>query len=135
MKIIKTILISLLLTSLVHAEEDELDVGNEDINEKTAYHFGISMAAGYLTETILHQAPELSDAEKIIYATLPILAVGIAKELNDEGGERMDMVANIVGAFSGAYLSNYVNNNYFFKVEHEDTKLEQKTKLSMGYRF
>jgi hypothetical protein len=135
MKIIKTILISLLLTSLVHSEDEELDVANENIDEKTAYHFGISMAGGYLTETILHQAPELSDAEKIIYATLPILAVGIAKELDDDGGERMDIVADIVGAFSGAYLSNYVNNNYFFKVEHEETELEEKTKLSVGYRF
>jgi hypothetical protein len=135
MKIIKTILISLLLTSLVHSEDEELDVANENIDEKTAYHFGISMAVGYLTETILHQAPELSDAEKIIYATLPILAVGIAKELDDDGGERLDMVADIVGAFSGAYLSNYVNNNYFFKVEHEETELEEKTKLSVGYRF
>ena len=135
MKNIKIILTFLLFTSLVHSEDDELDVANEDVNEKTAYHFGISMAAGYLTETILHQAPALSDAEKIIYATLPIIGVGIVKELDDDGGERMDMVANIVGAFAGAYLSNYVNNNYFFKVEHTESELEQKTKLSMGYRF
>ena len=135
MKSIKTILIFLLLTSLGHSEDEELDVANENLDEKTIYHFSISIAAGYLTETLLHQVPEFSDAEKIIYATLPIIGVGIAKELDDDGGERMDMVANIVGAFSGAYLSNYVNNNYFFKIEHTESELEQKTKLSMGYRF
>ena len=83
----------------------------------------------------MHQASGLSDAEKIIYATLPIIGVGIVKELDDDGGEIIDMVSNVVGAFAGAYLSNYVNKNYFFKVEQTETEIEQKTKLSMGYRF
>lgn len=135
MKVIKIILLFLLCNSLLYGEDEELDIANEDVNEKTIYHLSISMATGYLTETLLHKASGLSDAEKIIYATLPIVGVGIAKELNDDGGERTDMVANIIGAFSGAYLSNYVNNNYFFKVEHIKTDVEQKTKLSMGYRF
>jgi hypothetical protein len=82
---------------------------------------------------MLHQASGLSDAEKIIYATLPVIAVGVAKEFNDKKGERADVVANIVGAFSGAYLANHLNNNYFFKVEH--TPSQHQTKLSMGYRF
>ena len=135
MKVIKIILFFLLFSSFVQSEDAELDIADESIDERTSYHFTISMLAGYLTETILHQAPELSDAEKIIYATLPIIGVGIAKELNDDGGEITDMVANVVGAFSGAYLSNYLNKNYFFKVEHKKTDIEQKTKLSMGYRF
>ena len=135
MQTIKTIVILLLFTSFVQGEDEELDIADESIDEKTGYHFGISMAAGYLTETILHQDSELSDAEKVIYATLPIIGLGIAKELDDDGGERTDMVANVVGAFAGAYLSNYVNKNYFFKVEQKETEIEQKTTLSMGYRF
>ena len=135
MQTIKIILIFLLFTSFVQAEHAELDIADENIDEKTGYHFAISMAAGYLTETLLHQASGLSDAEKIIYATLPIIGVGIVKELDDDGGEIIDMVSNVVGAFAGAYLSSYVNKNYFFKVEQTETEIEQKTKLSMGYRF
>jgi len=135
MKNIKTVLIFLLFNSLAYAIDEELDIANENIDEKTLYHFSISLAAGYLTETLFHQVSGFSDAEKIIYATLPIISVGVAKELNDDGGERMDMVANIVGAFAGAYLSNKLNNNYFFKIEHRETELERKIKLSMGYRF
>ena len=61
--------------------------------------------------------------------------MGIVKELDDDGGERSDMVANVVGAFVGAYFSNYLNKNYIFKVEKHENEIEKTTKLSVGYRF
>ena len=126
MKIIKLIITFLLLTSLTQAKDEKLD-------EKSIYHFAISSSVGYLSETLLHQVSGLSDAEKIIYATIPVVAVGVAKEFNDKKGERTDVVINIIGAFTGAYLANHLNNNYFFKVEHQTS--QHQTKLSMGYRF
>ena len=62
MKVIKIIVLLLLFSSLSYSEEDELDIADESLDEKTVYHFAVSMTAAYLTETLLHQASGLSDA-------------------------------------------------------------------------
>ncbi len=126
MKIINHTVLFLLFSPWAYAVDEKVD-------EKTSYHLAVSATAGYLTETILHQSSGLSDAEKIIYATVPVIGVGIIKELEDKEAERADVIANVVGAFAGAYLSNYINKNYFFKLEHEASF--KKTQLTMGYRF
>jgi len=126
MKIINTILLLLFFSSLAQAI-------NEKVDRRTGYHLGISTMVGYATETVLHQVSGLNDAEKIIYATLPVVVAGVVKEAKDKKSERADVLANIVGAFVGAYAANHINTNYFFKVEHEASL--KKTQLTMGYRF
>ena len=126
MQIINYTVLFLLFSPWAYATDEKAD-------EKTTYHVAVSATAAYLTETILHQFSGLSDAEKIIYATVPVIGVGIIKELDDKEAERADVIANVVGAFAGAYLSNHLNKNYFFKLEHEASF--KKTQLTMGYRF
>jgi len=124
------LLIPLLTQTLFSAIDEE---GNESPDKRTLYHLGISFTIGYMSETILHQSDSLNDAGKILLASIPAIGVGVAKEFKDEQGEKGDIIANILGSLAGAYISNTLNNNYFFEVEHKlSTKM---TKLNVGYKF
>jgi hypothetical protein len=122
MKKIKLIIIFLLFTNMLCA-----------FDSRTKYHVGVSAAIGYASETILHEVAILSDAEKILLATLPAIGIGAYKELQDEQGEKGDMLANALGSVIGAVLANTLNNNFFFKVDHKE-RIKQ-TKMSIGYNF
>lgn len=121
MKKIKIILTLLLLSNFLMAAD-----------RRTGYHVAISSLIGYTSETLIHHM-NFSDTEKVIYASLPAITLGVVKEFTDEEGSKIDMIANTVGSILGAYVANRLNNEYFFKVEHK-SKLKQ-TKLSMGYEF
>jgi len=122
MKKIKLLVVFMLLTEMTMA-----------FDSRTKYHLAVSTVIGYASETILHEVEWLSDAEKVILASLPAIGIGTYKELTDKKGEKGDMLANTLGSIMGAVVSNALNNNFFFKVEHRERIKE--TKMSVGYKF
>jgi len=124
------LLIPLLSQTLFSATDEE---GNESPDRRTFYHLGISFAISYACETIIHQSDSLDDTGKILLASIPAIGLGVAKELSDEHGEKGDIIADVLGSLAGAYISNTLNNNYFFEVNYKpSTKI---TKLNVGYKF
>lgn len=93
-------------------------------NDKTL-HFGFSAVAGYLAETTLHKQLN-SENKRIVYSTALGTVPGLIKEMidsNEEGNEFSgdDMLANIAGAFTGAFIASKVNNQLFTTLQkHED---------------
>lgn len=104
----------------------------EDSN--SAKHFGLSAVFGYASETYLHHnQKELSNMEKISYATIIGTLPGLAKELNDTKFDNEDLAFDIAGAFAGSLLSNYLNNNVFLSVKHDSER--KSTKIAANYKF
>ena len=128
---IKLIILLLLITQISYAKTDEN--GKESPDKRTGYHLGISFAIGYASETLIHQSDSLNDTSKVLLASLPAIGLGVAKELNDKQAEKGDIIADVIGALAGAYISNTLNNNYFFEVEHKPSK--KITKMNVGYKF
>ena len=128
---IKFIITIILLTQTIYAKIDEN--GNEIPDKRTGYHLGISFAIGYASETLIHQVNSLNDTGKILLASIPAIGVGVAKEFRDTQGEKGDIIADVVGSLAGAYVSNQLNNHFFFAVEHKPSK--KMTKMNLGYKF
>jgi hypothetical protein len=125
MKKIKVLLLGLCLTQSLYSYE---------YDEKDVYHILSSTTLGYVGETLLHKSSSLSDTQKIIFGATPAIAIGAYKEyVDDKTSDNGDMVLNVLGALTGAYLGNYFNNKYFFKLNHEEAT--KTTKLTMGYNF
>ena len=78
-------------------------------------HFGISMLFGAAGESFLHYTSDLKGDSRVIFGTVLGTLPGFFKEIVDstEKGNRFsggDLVADILGYFCGAFLSNTVNN-------------------------
>ena len=126
MKIIRSILLPLLMTNSLYG------VGDDKIK-----HLQVSMLLGYAGETLLHKYSQLSHEDKVLYAVGAAFAIGIGKELYDEqdygGFSAEDLVPDLFGSVSGAIISNYLNKNYFLKIEHKTDK--KISKITMAYKF
>ena len=105
-------------------------------NDKTL-HFGVSSIAGYLAETVIHSSSvvENSSTKRVVYGTLLGTVPGLVKEVLDSneannnfsGG---DMVANVVGAFTGSFIANNINNRLNVSV----TKNKDDYYIALMYR-
>lgn len=104
----------------------------EDSN--SAKHFGFSAVFGYATETFIHDRYNtLNDYEKVGYSTIIGTLPGLAKELNDTKFDNEDLAFDIAGAFAGSLLSNYLNNNVFVTVQHDNKR--KSTLIAANYKF
>lgn len=104
----------------------------EDTN--SAKHFGISAALGFGSELVIHKNfSSLSDFEKITYGTILGSTPGLIKELNDDKFSNEDLAFDIVGAFTGAVLSNYLNNNTSIFISHNNEN--ESTKINLAHNF
>jgi len=125
MKKIKLLLLTLMVAQSAYAYE---------YDEKDVYHILVSGTLGYAGESLLHSSQSLNDFEKVVYGAIPGIALGAIKEYGDDKySDDGDMVLNVIGALSGSYLSNYLNNEYFFSVESK--KSTKSTKVLVGYNF
>ncbi|RXJ83319.1 hypothetical protein [Arcobacter cloacae] len=123
MKITKTLLLLGLLGSNVFAEDSN-----------SAKHFGISALFGFGSELIIHKNfTNLSNFEKISYATIIGSTPGLIKELNDDKFSNEDLAFDIAGALTGALISNYLNNNTSIFISHNKEK--EATKVNLAYNF
>jgi len=84
-------------------------------SEKYVLHFGISAGFGYLTENFIHEYYDTAE-KRVIYATAIAMIPGLGKEVYDELDttenthfSEMDLLADAVGAFLGAYTANHFN--------------------------
>lgn len=103
-------------------------------DSNSAKHYGLSAVFGFGSETIIHKNfTQLSDLEKISYATLIGSTPGLIKEMNDDEFSNEDMAFDVLGALSGALLSNYLNNNTSIFVSHDKEK--EATKINLAYNF
>ena len=101
-------------------------------------HFGVSMLFGAAGESCLHYSTKMVGSKRVIFGTVLGTLPGLLKELIDstEEGNRFssgDLAADILGSFSGALLSNIVNNKIQVKM-----KLSKKRKVwivSVSYSF
>lgn len=105
----KSILLTFVLFSTSYAENDK------------ALHYGVSVVTGYVAETVLHKQFE-SDTKRIVYGTLLGTVPGLIKEImdeNDKSGafDEKDLLADIAGAFTGAFIASKINKNLFATVE------------------
>jgi uncharacterized protein YfiM (DUF2279 family) len=100
-------------------------------------HLEVSTFLGYTGETLLHKYSQLPDKKKVLYAVGAAFAVGVGKELYDEedygGFSIKDLIPDLFGAVTGAIVSNYLNKNYFLKIEHKSDK--KISKISIAYKF
>lgn len=97
-------------------------------------HYGFSAIFGFASETFIHKNYiHLDDIEKISYSTILGSTPGLLKELTDDKFSNEDMAFNIVGALTGAVLSNYINNNTSLFIAHNSEK--KSTKISLAYNF
>lgn len=97
-------------------------------------HYGFSAIFGFTSETIIHKNfSNISDFEKISYATLIGSTPGLIKELTDDKFSRQDMAFNVAGALTGALISNYLNNNTSLFVTHNEEK--KSTNINLAYNF
>ena len=80
-------------------------------DSNSAKHYGLSAVFGFASETVIHKNfAQLSDLEKISYATIVGSTPGLIKEMNDDKFSNEDLAFDIFGALSGAVLSNYLLN-------------------------
>lgn len=91
------------------------------VDDKTL-HFGLSALFGAGAETILHYNSDLHDVGRVAAGTALGTLPGLAKEIadsqeSDNEFSQGDMVANVAGAFTGAFLGNLVNNAIQVRVE------------------
>jgi len=117
MKILRIIVIIILLFIPV-----ETFAGEADSN--SVLHFGFSMVFGVMSETFLHNNFDMSAPPRIFYATVIGSIPGLAKEISDnsdDGGHfsGSDMAFDVVGAFTGSLISNYINNKVRVSVKHQ----------------
>jgi hypothetical protein len=123
MKITKTLLILSLLGVNLFAEDSN-----------SAKHFGFSAIFGFGSELIIHKNfPNLSNFEKVSYATILGSTPGLIKELNDDKFSNEDLAFDIAGALTGALISNYLNNNTSIFISHNKEK--EATKVNLAYNF
>lgn len=123
MKITKTLLLLGLLGTNIFAEDSN-----------SAKHFGISALFGFGSELIIHKNfTNLSNFEKISYATIIGSTPGLIKELNDDKFSNEDLAFDIAGALTGALISNYLNNNTSIFISHNKEK--EATKVNLAYNF
>ena len=103
-------------------------------DSNSAKHYGLSAVFGFTSETIIHKNfTQLSDFEKISYATIIGSTPGLIKELNDDKFSNEDLAFDIFGALSGAIFSNYLNNNTSIFISHNKEK--ESTKVNLAYNF
>lgn len=101
-------------------------------------HFGVSILFGAAGESCLHYSTKMDGSKRVIFGTMLGTLPGLLKELIDstEEGNRFsggDLAADILGSFSGALLSNIVNNKIHVKIN-----LNKKRKVwivSVSYSF
>ncbi len=101
-------------------------------------HFGVSLLFGAAGESGLHYLTKMGGSKRVIFGTVLGTIPGLFKELIDstEEGNRFsggDLTADILGSFSGAMLSNIVNNKIQVKLN-----LNRKRKVwivSVSYSF
>jgi uncharacterized protein YfiM (DUF2279 family) len=105
--------------------------------EDKTKHFQACMIISYTGETLLHKSEKKPHMKTVLYATGISMLVGLGKELYDEndygGFSKKDLMADALGAFSGALLSHYLNRNYFLHMEHDNTK--KKSKIVLEHKF
>jgi hypothetical protein len=111
--------ILLLLCSRSYAENDK------------AIHYGVSAAAGYVAETLLHKKLN-SDTKRIIYGTVP----GVIKEIIDANDKsdngsgifnKDDLLADIAGAFTVSILAAKPHTLLLYVCFYHSCFLETKT--------
>ena len=112
-----------------------LSLSAGDVNDK-ALHFGISAAAGGLSETFLHHKTGLSPVKRIAAATAIGSMPGLIKEIYDGSqddnvfsGE--DMAADVAGAFAGSITAHIINRQVLISV----SKGKDETKISLSFNF
>ena len=104
-----------------------------EYDEKDVYHLVASGALGYLGETFIHRF-NLSNTEKVVYGTIPGIAIGAYKEyVDDTVSNNNDMILNVVGALAGSIAANFVNNRYSIRVERRASS--RSTHLVVGYKW
>ncbi len=107
------------------------------IAEDKTWHMQTSMMLTYTGQVFFDQFSDVSHSESVIYATGISLAIGLGKELYDEqdygGFSSKDLAADLVGALSGALLSDYFDHKYFFRIEHDT--VQKKSKIVAEYKF
>ena len=95
------------------------------------------MAISYASETLLHRSGKEPHIRTVFYAAGISMLVGLGKELYDEndygGFSEKDLVADALGAFSGALLSHYINRKYIFRIAHNQH--EKRTRIEAGVKF
>lgn len=103
-------------------------------DSNSAKHYGLSAVFGFASETVIHKNfTQLSNFEKISYATIVGSTPGLIKEINDDKFSNEDLAFDIFGALSGAVLSNYLNNNTSIFISHNSEK--ESTKINLAYNF
>ena len=90
-------------------------------------HFGLSALFGAGAETVLHYNTDLKDVGRVAAGTVLGTLPGLAKEIadgqkSDNEFSKSDLVADVAGAFTGALLSNLVNNAIQVRVETDGEK-------------
>ena len=96
------------------------------VDDRTA-HFGLSALFGAGAETVLHYNTDLKDVGRVAAGTVLGTLPGLAKEIadsqkSDNEFSQSDLVADVAGAFTGALLSNLVNNAIQVRVETDGEK-------------
>jgi len=102
-----------------------------------ALHFGISALCGAGAETFLHQSCKLRTHSRLASATALGAIPGLIKELVDEQSQgnrfsRSDLETDLLGAFSGALISNALNSRIRVAVS---LKQNGSLHLQLSYLF
>jgi VanZ family protein len=105
-------------------------------NMDKAAHFGISVAFGGVCESVFHYKTDWKPATRITAGTLIGSFPGLIKEIHDSSQRNnkfsgLDMAADVVGAFAGSVLANFINS----KIHVTVSKQRDEKKVSLLYRF
>ncbi len=119
----KRIIIFIIITFIcIGVSPKHLSAKNDKIK-----HFGISVLFGAGGESFLHYATDLKGGGRVIFGTVLGTLPGFFKEMVDstKKGNRFsggDLIADILGSFCGAFLSNTINNKIKVKVNLNNKK-------------
>lgn len=103
-------------------------MASNSVEKDKKQHFGISIALGIASESFLRSGPYQVENrwQRVAYATGLATIPGIAKELADSKFDTGDLLADIIGSFIGAMLSDLTQgpvNNLQMGVSKDSVKL------------
>lgn len=94
-------------------------------------HFGLSAILGGVSESLIHHNTDLEAKKRIIYGTAIGTFPGLVKEISDSNISETDMAGNVLGAFVGAIVANYINERLLMSIN----KQGDKTSVFLSFKY
>ena len=101
---------------------------SNSVQKDKRQHFGVSVASGIFSESLLRSGSyQVEDRwKRLVYATGLATIPGIAKELTDSKFDTGDLLADVIGSFTGAILSDLMQgpvNNFQVGISKDSVKV------------